>query len=66
MNSRDLAYEVSLTLADHAGDYNIPAIVEDIIEEYGPLDPDTTAKAFLDSIPSADYWEIARAYDSSE
>lgn len=53
---QQLQYDVSVTLAEFIGDFDIPAIVEQLIETYGPLDT-------LDVIPTDEYWEIVKRYD---
>lgn len=52
-----LAYQVSLTLGDHAEDYDINGIVEWIIAWYGCVD--------IDEIPADEYTKLIEKFDTS-
>lgn len=55
MASQSLAYQISLTLGDHAGDYDIPAIESDVRGLGVTTD--------IDEVESAAYWEIVKRHD---
>lgn len=57
MTAQELAYAVSVTMGDHAGDFDIDAIVEEIRDTYGPVD--------IDAIDSDEYWTIIKQHDTS-
>lgn len=52
----DLAYQISLTLGDHADDYDIPAIITDLRKTHPGL-------GNIDDIASAAYWEAVKRHD---
>lgn len=57
MNRIDIAHQVSLTLGDHAGDYNIDGIVDDLIAAHdGALNS-------IDDFDSQSYWAIVETHD---
>jgi len=59
MNRIDIAHQVSLTLGDHAGDYNIDGIVDDLIAAHdGALDS-------IDDFDSQSYWAIVETHDTT-
>lgn len=53
--AKDLAYQVSLTLGDNAGDFDIEAIVADLMS--GRL------ITSVDEIDSDTYWTIVNRHD---
>lgn len=53
--AKDLAYQVSLTLGDNAGDFDIEAIVADLMS--GRL------ITSVDEIDSDTYWTIVNQHD---
>jgi hypothetical protein len=57
---QDLAYQVSLTLGDHAGDYDVASIVEEIASTYGLDIPD------IDAVPGVEYWAIVERHEKSQ
>lgn len=57
--TQDLAYQVSLTLGDHIGDYDIDAIVEEIGTTYGYDIPN------IDAVPTSEYWKIVEKHDTT-
>lgn len=57
MNLQDIAYQVSTTLGDHAADYDIDAIAEEIQTQYGP--------ASIDDVPNDEYWQIVERHDTT-
>lgn len=57
MNRQDIAHQVSTTLGDHTADYDIDAIVEDLIAAH---DGDLTS---IDDFDSESYWAIVEARD---
>lgn len=59
MSRQDIAYQVSLTLGDHADDFNIDGIVEDLIAAH-----DGTLNS-IDDIEYATYWTIVEHHDIS-
>ncbi|KAF0646290.1 MULTISPECIES: hypothetical protein [Streptomyces] len=60
MNRTDLAYQVSLTLGDHIDDFDIDAIVEDLIENHdGPLNS-------IDDIEDTAYWAAVEKHDTTQ
>lgn len=59
MNRLDIAHQISTTLGDHAADYDIDAIVDELIETHdGPLNS-------IDDIDSATYWAIIEKHDTT-
>jgi hypothetical protein len=56
MDRTALAHQVSLTLGDHTGDYDIDAVVEDLVQEHGPIEN-------IDAVPNDVYWETVRKHD---
>lgn len=59
MNRRDIADQVSTTLGDHSNDYDIDAIVDDLVNASGPI-------GSIDAVPSEDYWDTVRKHDRTE
>jgi hypothetical protein len=55
MNRQDIAHQVSLTLGDHADDYDIDAIVNDLAE--------AGVESSVDDVDSDTYWGVVRKYD---
>jgi hypothetical protein len=51
-----LAREVSITLGDHAGDFDIPGIVADIRKQAGNV-------VSVDDVDRDDYWRIVGNHD---
>jgi hypothetical protein len=59
MNRIDIAHQVSLTLGDHADDYDVEAIIDDLTEAHdGPLNS-------IDDIDSETYWAIVEKHDTT-
>jgi hypothetical protein len=59
MNRTDLAYQISLTLGDHADDFDIDAILDDLIANHdGPL-------ISIDDIDSGTYWATVEKHDTT-
>lgn len=58
MNRSDIAYAVGITLGDHIDDYDLDAIVADIIDSHGYV-------AGIDDIPTTEYWEIVERHDTT-
>ncbi|WP_042174658.1 hypothetical protein [Streptomyces sp. NBRC 110035] len=59
MNRIDIAHQVSTTLGDHADDFNIDGIVDDLIAAHdGNL-------ASIDDFDSQSYWAIVETHDVS-
>jgi hypothetical protein len=59
MTRSELAHQVSLTLGDSAADYDIDAIVEDLIAAHdGQLNT-------IDDIDSESYWAIVETHDTT-
>ena len=58
MNRTDLAHQVSVTLGDHADDYDIDAIVGDLVDANGSIES-------IDAVPSDSYWDTVRKHDTS-
>ena len=59
MNRQDIARQVSTTLGDHAADYDIEAIVDDLITAHdGEL-------ASIDDFDSQSYWAIVETHDTT-
>jgi hypothetical protein len=54
----ELEHAVSLTLGDFIDDYDIPAIVGELAEKFGPLDS-------LDQIEPEDYWPVVEKHDTT-
>jgi hypothetical protein len=58
MNRTEIAYQVSTTLGDHVEDYDIDAIVDDLVKNYdGSL-------ASIDDFESESYWAIVESHDT--
>jgi hypothetical protein len=59
MNRQDIAHQVSLTLGDRIADFNIDAIVDDLIANHdGQIDS-------IDDFDSQSYWAIVETHDIS-
>lgn len=59
MPRQDIAHQVSTTLGDHADDYDIDGIVDDLIANHdGDL-------AGIDDFDSQSYWAIVETHDTS-
>ncbi|GAA1011541.1 hypothetical protein ACFQWA_27905 [Streptomyces thermogriseus] len=56
---QDLAYQVSLTLGDHADDYDIDGIVKDLLNVH---DGELTS---IDDVDSELYWDIVKKHDAT-
>jgi hypothetical protein len=57
MNRQDIASQVSTTLGDHIADYDIDAIVDDLIANHdGQIDS-------IDDFDSQSYWAIVETHD---
>lgn len=48
----DMRYQVEQALADEAGDFNVPAIVDEIQRKYGTV--------HVDRVPNSRFWEIVQ------
>lgn len=59
MNRQDIAHQVSTTLGDHTGDYDIDAIVDDLIAAH---DGDLNS---IDDFDSQSYWAIVETHDTT-
>lgn len=59
MNRQDIAAQVSTTLGDHAGDFNIDGIVDDLIANH---DGNLTS---IDDFDSQSYWAIVETHDTT-
>ncbi|WP_432051278.1 hypothetical protein [Streptomyces xiamenensis] len=59
MNRQDIAHQVSTTLGDHASDYDIDSIVDDL-----RLEADAPLKS-IDDIPGETYWGIVEKHDTT-
>lgn len=57
MNRTELAYAVSLTVDGFADDYDIDAIVDEILETHGQV--------HIDDIDSDEYWAIVERHDTT-
>jgi hypothetical protein len=57
MNRQDIAHQVSTTLADHSEDFDIDAIVDDLIANH---DGDLNS---IDDFDSQGYWAIVESHD---
>lgn len=57
--SDSMAHQVSLTLGDHANDFDIDAIVEELTGIYGHL-------LGIDDVPAQEYWAIVRKHDTKD
>lgn len=57
MNRNEIADQVRTTLGDHVADFDVEAIVSDLVAEY---DGDLTN---IDAIESETYWDIVRRQD---
>lgn len=58
MNRQDIAYAVGTTLNGHIDDYDIDAIVEDIVDTYGYVNS-------IDDIDTDEYWALVERHDTS-
>lgn len=58
MNRQDIAHQVSTTLGDHIEDFDIDAIVDDLVEENGTL-------SSIDDVDSAAYWATVEKHDTT-
>jgi hypothetical protein len=56
MTTEDLKHQVSTTLGDHPEDFEIGAIVQEIVQEFGPI-------GSIDAVPSERYWAIVERHD---
>lgn len=59
MNRSDIAHQVSTTLGDHAADFNIDGIVDNLIAAH---DGDLTS---IDDFDSQSYWAIVETHDNT-
>lgn len=59
MNRQDIAHQVSTTLGDHASDYNIDGIVDDLVAAHGGN------LNSIDDFDSQSYWAIVETHDTS-
>ncbi|MFJ9420731.1 hypothetical protein [Streptomyces sp. NPDC101249] len=59
MNRIALAHQVSLTLGDHADDYDIDGIIDALADAH---DGELTS---IDDVDSAAYWEIVKTHDTT-
>jgi hypothetical protein len=59
MNRQDIAHQVSLTLGDHIADFDIDAIVEDLVAAH---DGDLNS---IDDFDSESYWAIVETHDAT-
>jgi hypothetical protein len=59
MTRLDIAHQVSTTLGDHADDYDIDAIVDDLIANH---DGDLNS---VDDFGSESYWAIVETHDTT-
>lgn len=59
MNRQDIAHQVSLTLGDHIEDFDIDAIVDDLIAAH---DGDLNS---IDDFNSQSYWAIVETHDTT-
>lgn len=59
MNRQDIAAQVSTALGDHAGDFNIDGIVDDLIANH---DGNLTS---IDDFDSQSYWAIVETHDTT-
>lgn len=56
MDRTALAHQVSTPLGDHIEDYDIDAIVGDLIDAHGPIET-------IDDVDSDAYWDVVRKHD---
>jgi hypothetical protein len=56
MNRTDIAHQVSLTLGDHTEDFDIDAIVDDLVKEHGPF-------GSIDDIDGFEYQKVIERHD---
>lgn len=56
--AQELAYAVSITLGDHAADFDIDAIVEEIRASHEGI-------TSIDDIPGEDYWALVERHDTT-
>lgn len=59
MNTQDLAHAVSLTLGDHLEDFDVPAIVADLVKEF-PAVVDHGVHAVCEEV----YWDVVARHDA--
>ncbi|MDF4254652.1 hypothetical protein [Streptomyces sp. WMMB303] len=59
MNRQDIAHQVSTTLGDHTEDFDINAIVDDLVAGH---DGDLNS---VDDVDSQSYWAIVESHDTS-
>ncbi|KPC69073.1 hypothetical protein ADL27_54910 [Streptomyces sp. NRRL F-6602] len=59
MNRSDIAHQVSITLGDHADDFDIDAIVDDLAAAH---DGDLNS---VDDLDSQSYWAIVESRDTT-
>lgn len=57
ITDRDITDQVTQSLADNADDFNVHAIVRDIIDTHGLVS--------IDDIPADDYWATVQKHDTS-
>jgi hypothetical protein len=57
MGRQEITVEVSITLCDYAHEFDIPAIVEEIISTYGFM-------TRVGDIPADDYWALVARHDT--
>lgn len=58
MNRTDLADQVRTTLGDHVADFNVEAIVDDLLANY---DGEPSS---VDDFESESYWAIVESHDT--
>jgi hypothetical protein len=59
MNRQDIAGQVRTTLGDYVADFDVDAIVSDLIADYdGDL-------ASVDDVESESYWAIVESHDTT-
>ncbi|MET8746367.1 hypothetical protein [Streptomyces sp. NPDC004728] len=59
MNRQDIAHQVSTTLGDHADDYDIDGIVDDLVAAHGGQ------ISSIDDFDSESYWAIVETHDTT-
>lgn len=59
MNHQDIAAQVTTTLGDHSGDFDVNAIVDDLVAAH---DGDLSS---IDDFSSESYWAIVETHDTS-
>lgn len=57
MNRNDIAHAVSTTLGDHIDDYDIDAIVQEIVDTHGLVS--------IDDIDTDEYWALIERHDTT-